>query len=68
VSKRERALIIILVVAMALSNLFISYQIIDLQSTVTHLFEKVYMHEAILQILDLFQGNRGVETNASITR
>jgi hypothetical protein len=26
------------------------------------------MHEAILQILDLFQGNRGVETNASITR
>lgn len=50
----ERKLIIFLVFLLALSNLYLAYQIIDLQVTVTELFEMVYENRTVLEMLKLF--------------
>jgi hypothetical protein len=50
----ERKLLIVLVFVLGLSNLYLTYQIIDLQVTVTELYEIVYEHRAVLELLKLF--------------
>ena len=53
-SSREKVLIIIFLFVLGLSNLFLAYQIIDLQMTVTELFEMVYKHDAFLRMIEMF--------------
>tara|TARA_Y100001936_G_C15954723_1_gene602202 strand:- start:97 stop:279 length:183 start_codon:yes stop_codon:yes gene_type:complete len=54
-SSREKVLIIIFLFVLGLSNLFLAYQIIDLQMTVTELFEMVYKHDAFLRMIEFFK-------------
>jgi hypothetical protein len=50
----EKRLLIIFVFVLGLSNLYLAYQIIDLQVTVTELYEIVYENRAVLELLKLF--------------
>jgi len=56
---REKILIVIFLFVLGISNLFLAYQIIDLQATVTELFNMVYKHDAFLRIIEMF--NSGME-------
>jgi hypothetical protein len=50
----EKKLIIFFVFSLALSNLYLAYQIIELQTTVAELYVMVYENRTVLELLKLF--------------
>ena len=50
----NQTLLIIFLLVLGLSNLYLAYQIVELQVTVTELFEMVYENRTVLEMLKLF--------------
>lgn len=50
----NQKLLIIFLLVLGFSNLYLAYQIIELQVTVTELFEIVYENRTVLEMLKLF--------------
>ena len=55
----NQTLLIIFLLVLGLSNLYLAYQIVEWQVTVTELFEMVYENRTVLEMLKLF--GAGVE-------
>ena len=50
----NQKLLIIFLLVLGFSNLYLAYQLIELQVTVTELFEIVYENRTVLEMLKLF--------------
>ena len=50
----NQKLLIIFLLVLGLSNVYLAYQIIELQVTVTELLEMVYENRTIIEMLTLF--------------
>jgi len=51
----NQKLLVIFLLVLGFSNLYLAYQIIELQVTVTELFEIVYENRTVLEMLKLFE-------------